>query len=184
MGAPARRTGLTVKTVRYYSDTGLVPSTDRTSAGYRRYGAEAVARLELVRTLRELGIGLEAARRALEREASLAAVARAHADAPDLRIRTLRQRRAVLRAVAERGTDPGTPAAATAPAALTARYAEVSGRPDDAALRGWILRRLEVAAGPRVERYRPLLARINGRPAPPGPAPVFGWFTAALRAAG
>ncbi|MFB7944820.1 MerR family transcriptional regulator [Kitasatospora phosalacinea] len=302
IGALARRTGLTVKTIRYYSDTGLVPSADRTAAGYRRYGADALARLELVRTLRELGVGLDAVRRVLEREESLAEVAAAHADALDLQIRTLRRQRAVLRAAAARGTDPeetalmhrllrlsaeerrqlveeflddtfgtadanpelvallrsavpdlpedpstdqvtawvelaeltrdrdfraavrrmaayqaeqraggdttglhheltervreavtaalaaGTapdaPAAAAVVADLTARYAEVFDRPDDAALRGWILRRLEVAADPRTERYWSLLARINGWPAPPELAPVSAWFAAALRAAG
>ncbi|SOB88504.1 MerR family regulatory protein [Streptomyces sp. 1331.2] len=35
IGDLARRTGLTVKTVRFYSDTGIVPPTDRSPSGYR-----------------------------------------------------------------------------------------------------------------------------------------------------
>ncbi|MFJ8588369.1 MerR family transcriptional regulator [Streptomyces sp. NPDC093595] len=106
IGELARRTGLTVKTIRYYSDKGIVPPTVRSPAGYRLYGADALARLHLARTLRELGLDLETVRKVLDREASMADVAEAHADALDVQIRTLRLRRAVLRAVA--GHDPTT----------------------------------------------------------------------------
>lgn len=58
IGQLARRTGLSVKTIRWYSDQGLVPPAGRTASGYRLYGVEALARLELVRTLRRLGIDL------------------------------------------------------------------------------------------------------------------------------
>jgi DNA-binding transcriptional MerR regulator len=101
IGELARRTGLTVKTIRYYSDAGLVVPVDRTAAGYRRYDADAVARLELIRTLRELGLDLATIRRVLERETALSDVAAAHAEALTVQIRTLRLRRAVLLAVAE-----------------------------------------------------------------------------------
>ncbi|MFG3229822.1 MerR family transcriptional regulator [Kitasatospora sp. NPDC048194] len=104
IGELARRTGLTVKTVRFYSDQGIVSPADRNPAGHRRYGADAVARLDLVRTLRELGLGLPEIRRVLERERALPDVAAAHAEALDLRIRVLRLRRAVLGAVARNGS--------------------------------------------------------------------------------
>ncbi|WP_254549860.1 MerR family transcriptional regulator [Catellatospora tritici] len=63
IGALARRTGLTVKTIGFYADTGIVPSTDRSPAGYRLYDVRALARLDLVRTLRDLGLDLTAIRR-------------------------------------------------------------------------------------------------------------------------
>ncbi|MEU6968762.1 MerR family transcriptional regulator [Kitasatospora aureofaciens] len=103
IGELARRTGLTVKTVRFYSDQGIVSPADRNPAGHRRYGADAVARLDLVRTLRELGLGLPEVRQVLERERGLPEVAAAHAAALDVRIRVLRLRQAVLRTVAARG---------------------------------------------------------------------------------
>ncbi|WP_344628239.1 MerR family transcriptional regulator [Kitasatospora arboriphila] len=106
IGELARRTGLTVKTVRFYSDTGIVTPTDRTPAGYRRYTAEAAARLELVRTLRELGLDLPTIRRIVDRELSLPEVAAAHAEAVAARLRVLRLRHALLTAVAERGLTP------------------------------------------------------------------------------
>ena len=68
IGELARLTGLSVRTVRFYSDSGVVPPAGRTEAGYRLYDAEALARLELVRTLRELGVDLATIRRVLARE--------------------------------------------------------------------------------------------------------------------
>ncbi|WP_433721170.1 MerR family transcriptional regulator [Actinoplanes sp. CA-051413] len=106
IGELARRTGLTVKTVRFYADRGIVPPAGRSVAGHRRYDATAVARLELVRTLRELGLDLATIRRVVDREATLAEVAAAHTEALDIQIRTLRLRRAVLSAAARYGSTP------------------------------------------------------------------------------
>ncbi|WP_329084170.1 MerR family transcriptional regulator [Streptosporangium sp. NBC_01469] len=106
IGDLARRTGLTVKTVRFYSDRGIVPPTDRSPAGHRLYGIDAVARLDLVRTLRDLGVDLPTIRRVVDREISLPEVAAAHAEALAVQIRTLRLRRAVLTAVTRRGSTP------------------------------------------------------------------------------
>lgn len=103
IGQLARRTALSVGTVRFYSDLGLVPPTGRSDAGYRLYDVEAVARLDVVRTLRELGFDLGTVRRVLERQTGLAEVAAVHAEALDAQIRTLTLRRSVLRAVAKRG---------------------------------------------------------------------------------
>ncbi|MFI5930969.1 MerR family transcriptional regulator [Actinoplanes sp. NPDC051494] len=102
IGELARRAGLTVKTVRYYSDQGIVPPTDRTPAGDRRYDTAALARLRLVRTLRELGLDLRTIRAVMDRERTLPEVAATHAAALELQIRTLRLRQAVLTAVATR----------------------------------------------------------------------------------
>jgi DNA-binding transcriptional MerR regulator len=106
IGELARRTGLSVRTIRFYSDAGVVPPTRRTEAGYRLYDADAVARLDLVRTLRDLGVDLGTVQRVLDREVGVGEVAAAHAEALGVQIRTLRLRRAVLRAVAKRGSDP------------------------------------------------------------------------------
>lgn len=103
IGELARLTGLPVKTIRFWSDVGVVPPTDRTPAGYRLYGSDALARLDLVRTLRDLGVDLTTIQRLLAREVTVPEVAHAHAEALDVQIRTLRLRRSVLRAVARRG---------------------------------------------------------------------------------
>ncbi|MFE1414315.1 MerR family transcriptional regulator [Streptomyces sp. NPDC058746] len=106
IGELSRRTGLPVRTIRFYSDSGLVAPTTRSPAGYRLYGLDALLRLELLRTLRELGMDLATVRRVLDRELSVAEVAAAHADAVDAQIRVLQLRRSVLRAVAASGSSP------------------------------------------------------------------------------
>nr|WP_308191825.1 MerR family transcriptional regulator [Kitasatospora humi] len=111
IGELARRTGPAVRTIRFYADEGIVPPTDRSPGGYRRYDTEAAARLDLVRTLRDLGIDLPTVRRILDRETTLPEVAELHVRAIEAQLGTLRRRLAVLRAVARRGasveeTDP------------------------------------------------------------------------------
>ena len=95
IGQLARRTGVPVRTIRFWSDEGVLPETDRSPGNYRRYDGRAVARLDLVRTLRELGMGLDDIRLVLERRRSVEDVAAAHVQAIDHQIRVLRTQRAV-----------------------------------------------------------------------------------------
>ncbi|MGW6919266.1 MerR family transcriptional regulator [Kitasatospora sp. NPDC054939] len=106
IGELSRRTGLPVRTIRFYSDAGVLEPTTRSPAGYRLYDPDALHRLALLRTLRELGMDLATIRRVLDRELAVADVAAAHADALDVRIRALQLQRSVLRVVAGRGSDP------------------------------------------------------------------------------
>jgi DNA-binding transcriptional MerR regulator len=78
IGQLAERTGLSVRTIRFWSDLDVIPPTGRSAGGYRLYDAAAVARLDLVRTLRELGLGLETVRQILTRQRTVVDVARAH----------------------------------------------------------------------------------------------------------
>ena len=61
-----------------------------------------MARLELVKTLRELGLGLADVERVLTKDATVPELAVQHVEALDEQIRRLRLRRAVLRAVVKR----------------------------------------------------------------------------------
>jgi len=106
IGEVARLTGLPVKTIRYYSDIGLVAAASRSDAGYRRYDAAGLSRLELIHALRDLGVELASIRRVTERQTEIEEVARAHADAIDLHVHQLTLRRAVLRAIARGVTRP------------------------------------------------------------------------------
>ena len=106
IGELAAVTGVPVKTIRYYSDLGLVPEAGRSAAGYRRYDAASLARLELVRALRDLGLDLDTAGRVAALQTSLEAVAAAQADAIDVHIQQLQLRRRVLRAIARGTTRP------------------------------------------------------------------------------
>ena len=64
--------GVTVKTVRFYSDRGLLPEAARSSGGHRRYGPRALDRLRTIRSLRALGLPVRDVARVLDREDGLA----------------------------------------------------------------------------------------------------------------
>jgi DNA-binding transcriptional MerR regulator len=104
IGQLARRSGQSARTIRFWSDAGVLVPVGRSGGGYRLYDAECTARLELVATLRELGLGLEDVRRVLDKQTSVAEVAAAQVQALDAQIRMLRLRRAVLSTVARRGS--------------------------------------------------------------------------------
>ena len=104
IGQLSRRTGLPVRTIRFWSDSELIPPTTRSAGNYRLYDAAALGRLELVRTLRELGIDLDTVHQVLSKATTVAEVAGTHVRAIDAEIRTLRLRRAVLRSIARRGS--------------------------------------------------------------------------------
>lgn len=98
-----------MKTVRFYSDRGLLPEASRSGGGHRRYGREALERLRLIRSLRALDLPLPEVRRVLEDEGECeGAASRGLEDAVAGRLRelgaelkTLRWREAALRLVGE-----------------------------------------------------------------------------------
>ncbi|MGI5258667.1 MerR family transcriptional regulator [Streptomyces angustmyceticus] len=68
IGELAEQAGVTVKTVRFYSDRGLLPEARRSAGGHRRYGPGALDRLRLIRSLRTLDLPLPEVRRILAQE--------------------------------------------------------------------------------------------------------------------
>jgi len=65
IGTLARRSGVPVKTIRYYEDRGLLPKVARTGSGYRLYAPETVNRLQFVKKAQTLGLRLKDIRRIL-----------------------------------------------------------------------------------------------------------------------
>ena len=59
IGVLASRSGLPVKTLRYYEDLGLLPAIGRSEGGYRLFSDESLRRLEFIRRLKTLGLSLE-----------------------------------------------------------------------------------------------------------------------------
>ena len=59
VGQVARLARVTVRTLHHYDEIGLLPPSGRAANGYRTYTADDLARLQRVRSWRELGIGLE-----------------------------------------------------------------------------------------------------------------------------
>ena len=62
----SKASGLTVKTVRYYADIGLVEAPSRSEAGYRTYDDVAVRKLVFVRRSRAFGFSIEKCRELLD----------------------------------------------------------------------------------------------------------------------
>ncbi|WP_318307488.1 MerR family transcriptional regulator [Amycolatopsis solani] len=100
IGDLARRTGVPVRTIRFYCDEGLLEPA-RSVGGHRRFEASAVERLGLVRRLRGLGLGLRAITEVLAGRRSLDDAVAAERTALDRELATLSWRRSVLRAVEE-----------------------------------------------------------------------------------
>lgn len=103
IGDAARRSGLSVSAVRFYADSGLIEPTGLNEAGHRMYDIHAIARLELVRTLRELDTDLDEIRRLLEGGTTLHDLLATHLEIVERQERTLRARRAVLRTLIKQG---------------------------------------------------------------------------------
>ncbi len=103
IGELSRRSGLPVKTIRFYSDEGLLVPSERTRSGYRLYTEEHVIRLEIIRTLRDAGVGLEAIGAVLRRDVKLEQALRLHLGAIEAHIASLSRVAAALRAAIRSG---------------------------------------------------------------------------------
>lgn len=66
IGEVARRTGLPVKTIRYYCDEGLLQPKDRSAGGYRLFDEENLAELTIIRALRAMDVSIPELARILE----------------------------------------------------------------------------------------------------------------------
>jgi DNA-binding transcriptional MerR regulator len=87
-----------IKTIRYYSDAGVLPPSGRTDSRHRRYSDADLARLQLIRSLRELEVDLASIRELLARRCDLGELLAAHAATLETRLRGLRRQLAVVRA--------------------------------------------------------------------------------------
>lgn len=59
IGALAKATGLTVRTLHHYDELGLLRAGARTASGHRRYTEQDLQRLYQIRLLRQLGMSLD-----------------------------------------------------------------------------------------------------------------------------
>ncbi|MGW4848734.1 MerR family transcriptional regulator [Nocardia brasiliensis] len=99
IGELARRTGFSVRTIRFYCDEGILEA-QRSTGGHRMFDADrATERLLLVRQLRALGFGLDSITGVLHEQRSLTEAIADESARLDNELRTLAWRRASLRAV-------------------------------------------------------------------------------------
>jgi DNA-binding transcriptional MerR regulator len=66
IGEVARRTGLPVKTIRYYCDEGLLQPRARSESGYRLFDEENLAELTIIRSLRAIDVSIPELAKILE----------------------------------------------------------------------------------------------------------------------
>lgn len=66
VGEVARHTGLSVRTLHHYDAIGLLSPSHRSESGYRLYDTGDLARLQQIRSLRQLGFSLEEIRSLLD----------------------------------------------------------------------------------------------------------------------
>lgn len=78
IGQLARAVGCHAQSIRHYESLGLLPPSQRTPTGHRRYGQEDLARLLQVRRARRLGLSLTQIRALLNAQAGTGT----HEDAP------------------------------------------------------------------------------------------------------
>ncbi|MGH1462304.1 MAG: heavy metal-responsive transcriptional regulator [Neptuniibacter sp.] len=55
----AKQSGLTVETVRYYEQRGLIPEPQRLDSGYRVYPESILTRLNFINRCKDLGFSLQ-----------------------------------------------------------------------------------------------------------------------------
>ncbi len=109
IGDLARRSGYAVQTVRYYEESGLMPTAARTAGGQRRYDEAQLRQLLFIRHARDLGFEVDAIRSLLRLAAhpdapcdSVDAIARDHLTAITQKIARLSAlRREVTRMIAQ-----------------------------------------------------------------------------------
>jgi DNA-binding transcriptional MerR regulator len=59
IGEVAERTGLSLRTIRYYEEVGLVVPSARSQGGFRLYTEPDIDRLQLIKRMKPLGFQLE-----------------------------------------------------------------------------------------------------------------------------
>jgi MerR family transcriptional regulator, copper efflux regulator len=109
IGTAARRSGITIKMVRYYESIGLIAPADRTEGNYRTYDARDINHLEFVKRARGLGFSLDEIRQLLalwddstRASAEVKALVTSHIAELDARIAALKSMRRTLAHLAER----------------------------------------------------------------------------------
>jgi len=66
VGEVAKRTGLSVRTLHYYHEIGLLTPSELTASRHRLYGAPELLRLQQIKSLRQLGFSLDEIREMLD----------------------------------------------------------------------------------------------------------------------
>ncbi|MDQ6969013.1 MAG: MerR family DNA-binding protein [Mariprofundus sp.] len=106
IGELSKQAGISIDTVRYYEQRGLIPAAQRSLSGYRQYSDHDSTRLKFIVQAKELGFTLDEVAQLLALRTDgracveVRAVAEAKADEIDQRIQKLTRMRQVLLSLA------------------------------------------------------------------------------------
>ena len=103
IGEVAERIGLSLRTIRYYEEVGLITPSARSQGGFRLYTEHDASRLQLVKDMKPLGFSLDEMRDLLGVLDRLDGVAEASPSAAEQE--ALLERLAMFRVAAEARTD-------------------------------------------------------------------------------
>lgn len=59
IGQVAERLGLSMRTIRYYEEMGLIEPSSRSEGGFRLYSDEDIGRLDLIKQMKPLGFTVQ-----------------------------------------------------------------------------------------------------------------------------
>jgi len=99
IGEMAERTGLTVKTLRFYANAGLLPPSGRSEGNYRLFTLNDVMRALTIRSLREAGFTLREIGAVLKRDLPLKQALSLRLAAVEAQVAALRRVASALRLV-------------------------------------------------------------------------------------
>lgn len=115
IGEIAAACGLTIRTLHYYEEIGLITPTARTETGHRLYGPDALEQLYRISFLRQLGLPLEGIRSTIDRQgADLRSLMSEHLAAVDERLATeMRLRSRLVQLIDKIDSNPESEGAAS-----------------------------------------------------------------------
>jgi DNA-binding transcriptional MerR regulator len=58
IGVIAKETGVSIKTIRYYEELGLIQASTRTEGGFRLFTSDVLSRLRFIKRAQSLGLSL------------------------------------------------------------------------------------------------------------------------------
>ena len=109
IGAVAKATGLTVRTLHHYDAIGLLRPSERSEAGHRLYGEADMRRLYRVMAMRGMGFPLETIAAALDHQEDPRPAVRHHLAQVERQLRLAEQLRARLTGVLDALDHAGEP---------------------------------------------------------------------------
>lgn len=110
VGDVAKRTGVSIRTLHYYDEKGLLKPSHRSEAGYRLYTLEDLMQLQKIKSLQQLGMSLdEILALNNDKEPSVLTIINAHIDFLNQQIERQSKVASRLQCVAKRLADSKTP---------------------------------------------------------------------------